>query len=913
MEKRAQSSGQSDARSGWNREHRIIRADGTVRFVHVLAEVIRDSTGAPTGILGTVLDITDGKRAEEVMRPDHSLLQTVLDTTLDSVYLKDRELRFTLINQVQARLLGISDPAEAIGKTDADFFDYDFTEARGSEERRIVETGESLVNNEEFLKTADGERWLLATKVPIREPDGSISGIAGTTRDITEIKRVQTQVLESTARIENQADRLRLLSKVAALIASRAGVEEIHDACLNGVVEVIDCHQAAVHMIDPETGLLRVASTFGETASAPGELVPDEGISPRLIREGLDALVTVPPADIQKGLGTRTAAAVPIRESGNVVGVLRVGSREEEAFDEFDVELLQALAQHVGIALGANRQLSTVVAQADELRENALTIERHAARLQFIADIASLMAAKSTREEFLNACLTGLSEAFDSVRATFQSLDRRSGTLRIVAWQGERPVRDPDLPIPEEFPSYEMIAKNLPYAIHSSNGTYSRQTGLGSSLAVPVKVKGEVVGALTVGSRQSDAFGRFDVEVLQILAAQLGALTEAAAEAEEKHHAEKLSALGELSAGIAHDLNNLLVGIVGSADLALSELDPESPVRSHIERIDRGAEQAGQLANRMLAFSGRSEPTLEMLNLSNLMAEMAQLLEAAITGATVIEYDLANDLPGVWADSSQMSQVVMNLITNAIDAIGQDRGTVRMTTGVRDVDRQYLAQVQAGDLPEGRYVYFTVSDTGAGMDEETKARIFEPFFTTKAKGHGLGLAAVLGIVRSHGGAINVYSEPGKGAMFRLLLPVAEEPTADATSETTDTGHWQGEGTVLIVDDNEVALEVAELMLKKHGLDVLTASGARAGVELFRRRADEIDLVLLDMQMPEMTGVDVFDELTRIRPGVRAVLSSGFAEEDLLEQIGERGLAGFVQKPYRTADLIEIIRKVMDKK
>ena len=892
-------------------EHRIVRPDGTIRLVQDRSEIVRDSAGARTGTAGTVLDITDRKRAEDALTLEHELLQTVLDTTIDSIYMKDRDLRFTLINQVQARLLGASSPDEAIGKTDADFFEHDFAQLCLAADRHIVETGEPLVNAEEFLLTSDGERWLLATKIPILQPDGSVSGIVGTTRDITQIKLVQAQILDAATRIENQAERLRLLAKVAALIASRASVKEINDACLGGVFEVIECHQAIIHMIDPETGRLRVASTLGETASAPGEFVPDDGISPRLIKERLDALVVAPPAHIQKSLGTRVAAVVPIRESGSVVGVLRVGSREEDAFDEFDVELLQALAQQVGIALGAHKQLSTVTAQTDELRENALTIERHSTRLQLVAEVASLMAAKSTRLEFLDACLNGLSDAFDYTGATFQSLDRRNGTLRIAAWQGERPVPDPDLPIPEEFPSHEMIAEDLPYAIRSGDETYSRRTGLGSSLAVPVKVNSEVVGALTVGSRQPGAFDPSDVEVLQILASQLGALTEATAEEEQRHRSAKLSALGQLSAGIAHDLNNLLMGIVGSADLARSEVDLGSPLRSHIERIDRGAEQAGRLANQMLAFAGRSRPTLEILNLSDLILGMAQLLGTAITGPAVIEYDLADDLPGVRADSTQMSQVVMNLITNAIDAIGRDKGTVRMTTGDRDVDRHYLSQIHADHLPEGRYVYFTVSDTGAGMDEETRARIFEPFFTTKAAGHGLGLAAVLGIVRSHGGAMNVYTELGHGTTFRVLLPVAEEPAAGTVDETLAAEDWQGEGTVLIVDDNEVALEVAELMLRKHGLNVLTASAGRTGVELFRRHAGEIDLVLLDMQMPGMTGPDVFDELTRIRPDVRAVLSSGFAEEDLLEQISERGLAGFVQKPYRTADLIRAVRTAMD--
>ncbi len=379
--------------------------------------------------------------------------------------------------------------------------------------------------------------------------------------------------------------------------------------------------------------------------------------------------------------------------------------------------------------------------------------------------------------------------------------------------------------------------------------------------------------------------------------------------------AQKLESLAVLAGGIAHDFNNLLMGVLGNAELALTRLPPESPVRDLVKRIERAAVRAADLAGQMLAYSGRGQFLVEELDLNELVRETAFLLESSISRKVACRYNLAPALPPVEADPTQIRQVLMNLVTNASEAIGDREGAVTISTGVVWADRDYLTSTYLDeDLPEGFYVYVEVSDTGCGMDPETQKRIFDPFFSTKFTGRGLGLAAVLGIVRGHRGAIKVYSEPGKGSTFKVLLPCANRPGAGRRQPPPSAVggiEWSGSGTVLVVDDEEAVRSLARTALEERGLRVLTAADGREAVDVFRRHAGEIDLVVLDMTMPGMGGEETFGELRRIRPDVRVILSSGYNEQEAVNRFAGKGLAGFLHKPYRPSELVERVRQLLE--
>jgi PAS domain S-box-containing protein len=380
---------------------------------------------------------------------------------------------------------------------------------------------------------------------------------------------------------------------------------------------------------------------------------------------------------------------------------------------------------------------------------------------------------------------------------------------------------------------------------------------------------------------------------------------------EQIRQVQKLESLGLLAGGIAHDFNNLLMAILGNADLALQVLPVEISARSNLEEIVQVSRRAADLCRQMLAYSGKGRFVVEKLDLSEVVREMAHMLQVSVSKKATLHCSLVDRLPAIEADVTQVRQVVMNLITNASEALTDESGVIAVTTGCMDCDRASLSvSVLGAEASAGRYVFCEVSDTGCGMDAAMQKRIFDPFFSTKFAGRGLGLAAVLGIVRGHRGVIQVDSKPGRGSTFRVLFPastgVAPPPAARARTDNA----WRGHGTVLLVDDEERVRSVSRRMLEAIGFHVLTAADGEMALELFRTHADAVTCVILDLTMPHMGGEEAFDELRRIRADVPIILSSGYNEQEVTQRFVGGGLAGFIQKPYAVAGLREVLRRVV---
>jgi PAS domain S-box-containing protein len=365
---------------------------------------------------------------------------------------------------------------------------------------------------------------------------------------------------------------------------------------------------------------------------------------------------------------------------------------------------------------------------------------------------------------------------------------------------------------------------------------------------------------------------------------------------------QKLESLGVLAGGIAHDFNNLLTGILGNASLARLDLPASSPARACLAQIEAVAMRAADLCKQMLAYSGKGKFEVQRLNLSALVEETTQLIQLSISKNAVLRLNLTRHLPAIEADATQMRQIIMNLVINASEALDEKSGIISVSTGVVRVDLEYFdSAVFASELPPGDYVAIEVSDTGCGMSPEMQARIFEPFYTTKFQGRGLGLSAVLGIVRGHRGALKVYSEAGKGTTFKLLFPAVAGP-ADALDRPEEAETWRGTGTLLIVDDEETVRAVAARMAQTFGFTPLPAVDGRDAVEKFQRHRADITAVLMDLTMPHVDGEQAFRELRRIDPGVRVILMSGFNEQEAINRFTGKGLAGFIQKPFKPSQL-----------
>jgi len=381
--------------------------------------------------------------------------------------------------------------------------------------------------------------------------------------------------------------------------------------------------------------------------------------------------------------------------------------------------------------------------------------------------------------------------------------------------------------------------------------------------------------------------------------------------AEKLQQTQKLESLGVLAGGIAHDFNTLLSGILGNADLALLELPAGSPARQPLEQVLAGARRAADLTRQMLAYSGRGRFVIETVALPQVVREMGSLLEISISKKNVLRYEFGDGVPEVEVDVAQLRQVVMNLILNAAEAIGDRTGAIALRVGATDVTAADLADYVLGEhVAAGPFVYLEVADTGCGMTPEVRARIFEPFYSTKFAGRGLGLAAVLGIVRGHHGALRITSEPGRGTTFRVLLPAAARRAAAEGQRTAGPQGWTGTGTVLVVDDEETVLATSRRMLQRMGFEVLAAGGGRRGLELAREHGPGLRAVLLDLTMPDLDGEQVCAELRRAWPELPVVISSGYAEAEVMPRFAAHGRTGFVQKPYGFDTLAAAMRTAL---
>ncbi len=381
-------------------------------------------------------------------------------------------------------------------------------------------------------------------------------------------------------------------------------------------------------------------------------------------------------------------------------------------------------------------------------------------------------------------------------------------------------------------------------------------------------------------------------------------------------HAQKLESLGVLAGGIAHDFNNLLMAIQGNLDMAGADLPAGSPARSSVDQAMLATGRATQLTRQMLAYAGKGKAVISPLNIGELVAENARMLRAAIAKNVALDLHIDESVPPVLADPSQIQQVVMNLITNAAEAIGDGPGTVSIATGARECDPSYLNRSRIAKRPApGRFAMIRVTDTGCGMGRETLEQLFDPFYTTKLKGRGLGMSAVLGIVQAHDGAIIVESAMGRGTSIEVLLPVSAEasdhrderaPAAGVAPASSEARR----GTILVVDDEDAVRNLCAAMVERCGFRTIRAANGKEAVEIFAAQGREIACVVLDIVMPQMDGVATFGALRRIRPDIPVIRCSGFNEEETARHFEGQDFTEFIQKPFHLVTLKEALERML---
>jgi len=374
----------------------------------------------------------------------------------------------------------------------------------------------------------------------------------------------------------------------------------------------------------------------------------------------------------------------------------------------------------------------------------------------------------------------------------------------------------------------------------------------------------------------------------------------------------KLESLQMLASGMAHDFNNLLMGITGNLYLVMDEIPAASPWRPYLQEIGSLSKRAIELCRQILAYAGRTPLVFQRINVNALLRDMMNLLQISACGKAAVRFMLNDDLPDIEADASRVRQALVNLITNAADAADAN-GVITITTSVKSIDKAcHPGACINGKLSEGNYVCISVADNGCGIPREHIERVFDPFFSTKATGRGLGLPTVLGIMHSHRGTITIDSSPGKGSEFALYFPVLVESHKPRSAPVQEQdAPSAGNRTILVIDDEESVRRVTIRMLQKFGFGVIAAADGPEAIEIFQQKAAEIDLIILDLTMPIMSGEETLGHLQKIRADIPIILASGYSRSDATSMLQEQQApAGFIEKPYQAADLKKLIETVL---
>ena len=377
---------------------------------------------------------------------------------------------------------------------------------------------------------------------------------------------------------------------------------------------------------------------------------------------------------------------------------------------------------------------------------------------------------------------------------------------------------------------------------------------------------------------------------------------------EEALARQKLESLGVLAGGIAHDFNNLLGSIMANCDLLSTEIDLDSPALESVKRIEAVAVRGAEIVRQLMVYAGQDSTVFVRVDFAHLVREMLQLMKLSSRNA-VLNVDLEDGLPVIRANPAQLRQVVMNLLSNASDALGGKGGVISITLGRVQPDQEPSADNAV--LPTGEYLRLAVSDTGHGMTREIQTKIFDPFFTTRGPGRGLGLAAIQGIIRSHGGDIRVVSGPGQGSRFEILLPCLTETEQDPSEPLmpASPGHGSFTVTVLLIEDADTLRQAVATMLRRNGFSVLDAGDGSAGVDLFRAHASDIDVVLLDVTLPGMSSREVLTQLRELQPDVKVIVATAHGRDHALAALGGEQSSSYIRKPYQLRELTDLLRQM----
>ena len=675
-------------------------------------------------------------------------------------------------------------------------------------------------------------------------------------------------------KLEHQFEQLQLLYELAQAVNRADEPGEIYRSAVEGLVRVVAADRASVMTFDAD-GVMRYKAWKGISDRHRATMERPISINWRRGARNVQAvtvadvtqdpsLLPLLPAFANEGI--RALALIPLLGNGGLIGKFVLYYNAPHEFLTEELQLAQTIATHVAFA--AERHLAEAALRESEERFRRV-FEEGPLGLALVGKDYHFLKANGALCQ-----MVGYSEA-ELLQMSFADITHPDD-LRANVELAEKLFK-------REIPFYQLQKR------------YVRKNGE----IIYIKLTASVIR----DQRDEALYGLGMIEDM----------TEIRRTQEETLARQKLESLGVLAGGIAHDFNNLLGGILAEAELVEADLPPYSSPVEEIQRIKQSALRGSEIVRELMAYAGQSQTVLvEAVDISRLAEEMLELLKISISKHAVLRTVLRDNLPAVRGNAAQIRQVVMNLVINASEAIGDKQGVITVTTA-QVTGRENLAFNGATTLPQGDYVRLQVSDTGCGMTEAVKAKIFDPFFSTKFAGRGLGLGVVQGIVRGHGGTIDLKSSPGEGTTFQVFLPCTPQRVAKIHRAISSSGVGQSKartGTILVVEDEETLRLAVSTALRKSGFSVMEANDGSGAMELLRAHKDEIDAILLDVTLPGIASREIFEEAQRIRPDLKVIVTSAYSKETVDASFAGLAVEHFIRKPFRLADIARLLGGVL---
>ncbi|MCX5752378.1 MAG: PAS domain S-box protein [Candidatus Krumholzibacteria bacterium] len=931
-------------------EYVALRKDGsTFPVIIYVSPIVRD--GRIVGTRGIVIDISVRKRSQEALRESEERFRSIIEKGPGLFYEHSCEHVFTYLSPQVERILGFK-PGEVLMRWTDLASDHPVNKRAIELTRRAIETGERQPPYEVELIARDGRRvWLEVDEAPV-VLDGKTVTIVGAAQDVTERRLVQQELQKLSAIVHGTSECVILTSPDGMMIfLNEAGGRmlgispgDIHDFRIEDVMPPAHKDLMRSKIIPALLKRERWEGDLQYRNVLTGQLIDVHTLAFTIRDQASGAPLHF--ANVSRDITERKRASDVLRErQAKLDSLFRaapvgIGIVAEHIIVEVNDRICEMTGYSKEELIGTSaRMLYATDQEFDFIRhekDRQITLQgsgsvetrwrrKDGAMIDILLSSAPLVAGDPWRGVTFTALdITERRLGEDALRTSEKRYRQLIEMLQEGIWTIDSDARttfvNPRLAEMLGYTVEEMLGKHLfsfmddRWAEECKRLLDRRLRGIeeehdfefirkdGRRIFVRIKTapiadeNGVIVGAIAGVEDQTERKRSEDER--RLFEARL-------------RESQKLESLGILAGGVAHDFNNILLAIQGNLEFAVASLPPEAPARESLSEVERAAKRAADLCRQLLAYSGKGRFAIGSLNLSRAIEETARMLAVSISKKAELRLDLASDIPLVEADATQIQQVIMNLIVNASEALGEENGVIAVSAGTMECDRACLDGMINGErLPEGRYVFFEVADTGCGMDEETQRKICDPFFTTKSAGRGLGLPVILGVMRGHGGAIRIRSERGKGTMFRLVFPVSTSTVEQIDESPAPVADWRGSGTMLLVDDEEMVRAVAKRMLEQLGFSVLLATNGAEAIEIFRASLGTIACVVLDLTMPRMDGIETLAALRAISSDVKVILSSGYSEHEISKRFAGKGFSGFIEKPYRISELGDRLRNVL---